>query len=372
MPMYTYKKGGKDHYRYAFEVKDRFGKRKTIKKAGFKGKTECKDAERLARVEWEKGQYVDPKKITVQEYMLDWISKKKDLSIESRETNMGHLKNHIFPTLGPIPLQKVLVTDIEEFIQTMEEKGLAQGTVKKIFSLVQNAFKAAIRKELILKNPFDLLDPASKPKEGKPKVDYWTKEEVQTFFERLDHRLSILFTLAIYTGMRRGEIFGLRWSDIDFDNSMISIRQTLKPRKRIKVGGKNSNASRSIPLSDVVVSELKKHRTKIIQEKWDAKESYQDNDLVVCHPDGEPISLNNFHKFWVRILNKTNMRHIRFHDLRHTFASLMLTAGVHAKVVQEIMGHSSIKVTLDLYSHLIPSMQRSAVNVLDDILKQVK
>ncbi|WP_433581620.1 tyrosine-type recombinase/integrase [Paenibacillus amylolyticus] len=372
MPIYSYEKAGKEHYYYAFEVKDRLGKRKTIKKKGFKGKTECRNAERIAKVEWEKGQYVDPTKITVQEYMLDWIGKKKDLSIESRETNMGHLKNHIFPSLGHLPLQKVLVTDIEDFILAMEEKGLAQGTVKKIFCLVQNAFKAAIRKELLLKNPFDLLDPASKPKEGKPKVDYWSKDEVQTFFSRLDHRLSIMFVLAIYTGMRRGEILGLRFSDIDFENSMISIRQTLKPRKRIKDGGKNANASRSIPLSEFVVAELKKQRTMITKEKWDAKENYHNNDLVVCHPDGEPVSLGNFHKFWVRILNNTNMRHIRFHDLRHTFASLMLSAGVHAKVVQEIMGHSSIKVTLDMYSHLIPSMQRSAVNVLDDILQKAK
>ncbi|GIP25450.1 site-specific integrase [Paenibacillus sp. J23TS9] len=368
MPIYSYMKKGKEHWYYAFEVKDKYGERKTIKKRGFTGKTEARAAERLARVEWEKGQYVDPSKLTVSEYMEDWLANKQDVSKETRETNEGHIKNHISPAIGHILFQKLDVTDIERLTRSLQEKGLADGTVRKIFNLVQTAFKTAQRKEQIAKNPFDLLDKGSRPRAGKSKVDYWTKEEVKQFFSVLNHRHRILFVLAIYTGMRRGEILGLRFKDIDFENSQIRIRQTLKPRGRVKEGGKNENAERSITISKFVQKELKRHKTVIIQERWEEKIDFKDDSYVVCHPDGQPASLGNFHKFWMRILKNTNMRQIRFHDLRHTCASLLLTSGAHPKVVQELLGHSSIKVTLDLYSHLMPNMQREALEKLDQML----
>lgn len=381
MPIYPYMKNGKEHYYYAFEVKDKNGRRKTIKKRGFTGKTECRNAERQARVDWERGQYVDPSKMTVAEYMEHFLDNKQDLSPETRETNKGHIKNHINPVIGDIPFQKLSVDDIEKLIKSMREKTLpkgthgakgeklADGTIRKIFNLLQTAYKAAHKKELIAKNPFDLLDDGSRPRASKPKVDYWTVEEVKQFFSVLEHRQKILFVLAIYTGMRRGEILGLRWRDIDMKNSQIRIRQTLKPKGRVKDGGKNQNAERSITFSKYVGDELKRHKAMIVQECWESGREFKDDGFVVCSPDGQPASLGNFHKFWTRIIKKTNMRYIRFHDLRHTCASLLLTSGVHPKVVQELLGHSSIKVTLDLYSHLMPNMQSEAVKKLDEMLK---
>lgn len=370
MPIYPYMKSGKEHWYYAFEVKDQNGHRKTIKKRGFRGKKEARDAEREAKVFWEKGSYIDPSKTSYREYIKQWLDNKQDISPETRETNEGHLKNHIIPVLGHIPLQKVNVLHIEGFIKALNEKGLAAGTVRKIFNLVQTSFKDAETKELIAKNPFNYLTKGVKPSVGKSKIDYWTTEEVKHFFKELDHRLKILFVLAIYTGMRRGEILALRWRDIDFINNRISITQTLKPRQRIKQGGKNDNATRSITISPHVASELKRHKSLIAAEKLAAKEGeYIDHDLVVCQENGQPVSTGNFHKFWTRILSNTNMRKIRFHDLRHTCASLYLSTGTHPKIVQELLGHSSIKITLDLYSHLMPNMQADAAKALDKLLK---
>jgi len=369
VPIYPYIKNGKEHYYYAFEVKDRNGKRKTIKKRGFKGKTEARNAEREARVAWEKGHYIDPSKMTFGDYITNWLANKQNISLETRETNQGHLKNHIIPVLGGIPLQKVNVSHIEELITSLQAKGLAEGTIKKIYNLVQTAFKTASKREIISRNPFDLLDDGSRPKVSKPEIDYWTVEEVRHFFNVLEHRQRILFILAIHTGMRRGEMLGLRWKDIDFEGGRLRISQSLKPLQGLKKGVKTASGYRSISLSPYVLSELKKHRAMILQERLSTKH-YQDHDLVICQPNGEPVSVGNFTKFWKRIVQNTGMRYIRFHDLRHTCASLLFSAGVHPKVVQELLGHSSIKVTLDTYSHMMPNMQADAASALEKMLKK--
>ncbi|OBZ08066.1 tyrosine-type recombinase/integrase [Bacillus sp. FJAT-26390] len=387
MPIYPYTKSGKEHWYYAFEVKDRNGKRKTIKERGFTGKTAAREAERLARVEWDKGTYLDPSKLTVEDYLPQWLKDKQDISPETRETYESHLKVHINPAVGKVLVQKFGVKDIKSLIKFLQEykqengKNLSEGTIKKIYNIVQTAFGAAKIEGLINIDPFDSMDKGSVPKVNKVNHDYWTKDEVKQFFSKLDHRFKILFVIAVYTGMRRGEITGLRWSDVDLDNGILSIRQTLKPRGRIKDGGKSVNASRSITLSPFVISELKKHRAMIVQERWGAVEryrnlselehaqkNYKDLDLVICQTNGDPISIGNFTKFWNGVIKKTEMRYIKFHDLRHTCASLLLSNGTHPKVVQELLGHSSISITLDTYSHMLPNMQEEAVKSLDKLL----
>ncbi|OMF35286.1 hypothetical protein BK133_11325 [Paenibacillus sp. FSL H8-0548] len=386
MPVYEYLKRGKTHYYYAFEVKDRKGKRKTIKERGFTGKTAARDAERLARVEWDKGTYIDPTKLTVGTFMTQWLKDKQDISPETRLTNQSHLKVHIIPQIGHIMLQKFTVQDIKDFIKYMqkEDTELAEGTIKKIYNLIQTAFTSAKIEDLIGTDPFDKMDKGSIPKVNKVNHDYWTKDEVKNFFERLapiENRFHAMYVLAIYTGMRRGEILGLRWKDIDFENGLISIRQTLKPKRRIKDGGKNLSSSRSIKISAVVSAELKKHRGFMIKERWGATERYRTNeelefaqnnykelDLIFCQTNGEPIGLGNFNRMWRLIVKKTEMRYIKFHDLRHTCASLLLSNGTHPKVVQELLGHSSIAITMDTYSHMLPNMQEEAVNSLDKLL----
>ena len=369
MPIYPYKKSGKEHYYYAFEVKKGDGKRKTIKKRGFKTKTEARNAERNAKLEWDKGTYTDPSNILFGEFIEDWLKKKNDISPETRHTNEGHLRNHVIPSLGSIPLQKINADHIEDFILELQGKGMADGTVRKIFNLVQTCFKYAQKRELIGKNPFDLLENGSKPKQSNPKVDYWTKDEVKEFFSNLDHRLRILFILAIYTGMRRGEILGLRWEDIDFGNNQFRIFRSSRPLQGLTKSVKTVSGYRTITFSGVVKSELIKHLELLKEEKELFGNEYEDNNLVVCQPNGRRISLGNFTRFWKSIVDRTGMRYIRFHDLRHTCASLLLSADVHPKVVQEQLGHSSIRVTMDKYSHMMPNMQAEAAKTMEDLLK---
>lgn len=377
MPVHEYIKGKKTCYYYEFEVKDANGERKVIKKRGFKGKIECRNAEADARSAWNKDTYIKPSKLLFGEYIQDWLDKKQNLSEGSRYTNQGHLKNHILPFMGHILLIKINVSIIEDFVKYLQEKKLPNGkklsggTIKKIFNFVQTSLNAAVKKELISRNPTDLLD--TKPTVGKAKMDYWSKKEVQHFLNKCDHRLKILFVVAIQCGMRRGEILGLRFSDIDYDNARITIRQTLGFYGKIKVGAKTVAGNRSISIAPDLLLALKKHKLMIAQEKMLNRDKYIDNDFVFCSEFGQKISVGNFHKFWVRVLDNSKSRYIKFHDLRHTAASLLLqTPNVHPKVVQELLGHSSIKVTLDLYSHMMPNIQENAVAAMEQMLKQTE
>lgn len=363
MPIYEYIKKGKTHYKYAFEVKNHDGSRKTIKESGFARKTDCKIAEAIARADWEKGNHINPSTLSFGEYITEWLKNKKDIGDKTRHTNNGHIKNHIVPAIGGIPLQKLSFEDIEFLVAEMKKKilpngkKLADGTIRKVFNLVQTALRAAVKRELILKNPIDKLDKGSKPKPSKPKYDYWSVQEVNDFFGRLEHRLKVLFILAIYTGMRRGEILRLRWKDINFQTRQIRISKS-----------KTDAGERSITTSNFVIKTLTDHFNQVLEDKNKYNDNYIDNQFVVCNHLGIPISSSNFHKFWTRKLEATGARKIRFHDLRHTCASLMFSAGVHPKVVQEMLGHSSIKVTLDMYSHMMPNMQADAATVMENLL----
>ncbi|WP_442636625.1 tyrosine-type recombinase/integrase [Rossellomorea marisflavi] len=367
MPIYEYVKSGKTHYYYAFEVKEKNGKRKTLKKRGFKTKKEARSAEAERRVEWESGMSIDPSKMTFGQYITDWLANKNDITPETRYTNEGHLRNHIIPELGNIKLQSLDVGHIESFISTLKKKEIAQSTIRKIFNLMQTCLKSAHRKQIISKNPTDLMDRGSKPKVNKPNIDYWTKEEVKTFFSKLKHRQKLLFVLAIYCGMRRGEILGLRWRDIDLENRRIHVRNSLRPQQGLTNNVKTASGYRSITFSEFVKSEIIRHK-EMVEEEKKMKDDYRDQDLVICQRNGDHISVGNFTRMWKYVINNTEMRYIRFHDLRHTCASLLLSAGVHPKVVQELLGHSSIKVTMDKYSHLMPNMQAEAADTMENLL----
>jgi integrase len=263
MPIKEYIKAGKTHYKFAFEVLDEHGNRKTIKKAGFTTKGEARDAEADARVKWNKGTHINKSTLLFGEFIQEWLDNKQNLSEQARYTNQGHLKNHITPLLGSIPLQKINYTHIEELVSELQKKGLADGTVKKVYNLMQTCIKSALKKELIIKNPFDYLDDSSKPRAGKAKIDYWTKDEVKHFLNNLNSRYKILFEIAVYTGMRRGEILGLRFRDVDFDSRQIRIVQTLGFGEKVKMGAKTDAGNRSISAPLFLINRIQEHRAMI-------------------------------------------------------------------------------------------------------------
>ena len=228
-------------------------------------------------------------------------------------------------------------------------------TIRTIHSILRNALKRALKWGLISRDPSEVIE---LPRSTRRTMAVWTPEQVRMFLkinQDIDSRYYTTFFLAIYTGMRKGEILALRWRDIDFERNVIQITRTFSwvDGEAKFLDAKTSHAYRSITIPRDVKVQLMRHRESQDQEKQLYADSYRDYDLVVARRDGEPLRPSSLHKQWRQAVKRAGLPPIRFHDLRHTHASLLLLQGVHPKVVSERLGHSNISITFNTYSHVL-------------------
>jgi integrase len=185
-------------------------------------------------------------------------------------------------------------------------------------------------------------------------------------------RLEALYVLAIHTGLRQGELLGLKWEDIDFEAGTLSVKRTLSPAKDGPrfTAPKTKKSRRTVPLTPDAIDALQRHKAMQDKEKCLVEDSWEDSDLVFRSTTGTPIQRNNLvARFFKPLLDKASLpRTFRFHDLRHTAASLLFSRGLHPKIVQELLGHSTIAITLDVYSHMVPGMAAQAAKAMEDAL----
>lgn len=357
------------YYRLSLGV-DANGKRIQPMKRGFHTEREAKKALREAQLLADQGMYVQPSKMTYGEYVQEWIEiRKSQWGNQTEQNHRSNVKYHIIPLLGKIRITEMTVFHIEKFLEDLRKKGLAEGTIKKIYNLVNSSLNSAVTKKLIPTNVAQLAE--NKPRIKRKKVDVWTDEEAKRFLDYVKDsgsRYYTIFFLALMTGMRQGEILGLRWKDIDFKRKQIVVNQSLSHDGKMFKKPKTETSIRSIAISDAVVQVLKQQRKLVLKEKMHFRHAYADLDLVNCTQLGKPISPSDLNKAWVRLRDKANVSKIKFHDLRHTHASLMLKSNVHPKVVSERLGHSSIQITLDLYSHLAENLQEEAAEKLETLM----
>lgn len=199
-----------------------------------------------------------------------------------------------------------------------------------------------------------------------------TQEQVNILLEDIkDTPLFIPVLLAVTCGMRRGEILALKWANIDFDKKTIYISNSLieTDGEIIMQDPKTETSRRTIYMPDVVIKALKEHKKKQAQNKLMLGQNYNDDDFVCCWDNGQPFRPDFITHAFTKVLKKLNLPHVRFHDLRHTHVTLLLQQDVHPKIVQERLGHSSISMTLDTYSHVLPNMQQEAANRIDELIK---
>ncbi|WP_314591412.1 site-specific integrase [Paenibacillus terrigena] len=370
MPVHKDEKAKKNPWFFQFYTGEIInGKRERIKKRGFRTKKEADAAMVKAKAELERGEFVKGKKISVAEYMNSWLDNKQDLNTVTRELYESYLRIHIIPDLGHHPIDKLCSMDIQNFISVLRGKGLAENTVKRIFSVINTALNQAFRMELVRRNVARVV---SKPKGERRELKVWDLETINRFLEATHDgsRYSIAMYLALMTGMRQGELLGLRWADIDFDNKTIHVQQSLaRDGKTINHTLKSKKSIRSVAISTETVARLKEQRKLIVMEMVKEGEEYQKNDLVICSSKGTPASTRSIMKVWNKFIERLELPRITFHDLRHTHASLLLQQGVHPKIVSERLGHSSVVITLDTYSHLLPNLQADAADGLDLLIK---
>jgi integrase len=355
------------------------GKRRQAWHSGFKTR---KDAEKglseiLSRLD--RGTYVQPSKLTVTEYLDDWLAaitaSVRPSTWESYERN---LRVHVKPRLGSTQLQGLTASMLNALYaellldgRSKQEKGLSPRTVRYIHTILRKALKDAVRWNHLARNVADSADPP-KPRSGQARLaQTWTAPQLRRF---LDHvkgdRLYPAYLLAATTGMRRGEIAGLRWQDIDFDTSRVAIRQTL-----IVIGyqlrwstPKTDRGRRNIAIDPATMDALRSHRAAQAAEKLVIGPDYADADLVFAGPSGTPTHPEALSAAFERHSKAAGLPRIRFHDLRHTHATLALQAGIHPKIVSERLGHADIALTLNTYSHAIPALEETAAAVVADLV----
>lgn len=367
---YVKKEGSSWYFVAELGVDPLTGKRKRKKQRGFKTKKDAEKALALIEAEVFKGTYFEPSSIHFKDHLYEWFKvKKNSINIQTAQVYENYLNNRIIPVLGHVQLSQLTPMLLQNYVSNLKEEGLASATIKKIYNIIKGSLDYAVNMELLPSNPAKKIQ---LPKDKKKEMKVWDIDEIRAFLKIASKdRLYPAFHLAITTGMRRGEILGLRWKDVDLDKGILYVRQTLsKDGKRFLSGAKTESSVRSIKLSNETIAVLRKHKARVAKEKLQLGPDYVDYDLVVCTSKGTPVNPENLKKTYERLIKEADVPKIRFHDLRHTHATMLLAQGVHAKVISERLGHSNIKITLDTYSHVLPNMQEEAANQIDALLSK--
>jgi integrase len=354
------------------------------------GKTQEEVREKLLKVEMEKslGARLDQDKVTLSEWLDRWLAnymqeKLRDTVYPSYEMN---IRRHVKPYIGHITLKSLQTDDLQALFNyllkdgrvTEKDKdinpGLSRRTVAYIRTIIKEAITQAIHNRLIALNPVDgtTLPPASK-KEVVP----FLREEAEQFLNSIkSHRLFAAYYLAFYTGLRRGEILGLMWKDIDFAADNFEVKRELvyvldkKTEKHVLnfQPPKTQKSKRTIPMTEDLVKVLKSHRAKQDDEKQFFGKPYQDEDLVFCSEDGKRLWPRNFNRQYDGLLKQCGLQHKKPHAMRHTIASMLIEDGEDIRNVQEMLGHATLATTSDIYSHVMDKTKKKVMHRMNRLL----
>lgn len=319
----------------------------------------------------EEGRPQPDERRTVSGFLEEWLRDvmKPKVRYSTHKRWAGIVEHHIDPKLGRIRLTKLTVTDVQRLLNELLAEGvLSARTIQHVHGCLRAALNHAVRLELVPRNVAALaVRPRSKPHEIRP----FDTDEARAFIAAVEgHRLAALFILAIGTGLRRGEILGLRWRDLDLVVGLLTVRYALLrgPNGLELTEPKTKTSRRTITLPGIALTALKAHRLQQLEERVAAGPLWHEQDLVFCTQAGRPLDPDNMTKSFKRVLTKAKLRNQRFHDLRHCCASLLLSQGVHPRVAMEVLGHANVNITLGLYSHVYQELKSEAAVKLDDVL----
>ncbi len=334
-----------------------------------------KDAEkRLSEIlhQLDTGNYMKPGKTTVTDYLTRWLSDyaKPNLSPRGFERYQGIITKHLIPDFGSIQLSQLKPEHLQRHYSNRLNSGLSARSVRYHHALIHIALQTAVKWGLVSRNVADAVEP---PKFKRSQMQTWNENEINQFLEAAKGtEYHALFYTALFTGMRRSELLALRWQDIDFIYSQIYVSRGLhhlKDGSYVFTAPKSERSRRTIALPPSAFLVLSEYRKVKDTEALLLDKSLTDADLVFSNL-GKPLRPNTVTYAWARIAARAGVKVIRLHDARHTHASLMLKQGIHPKVVQERLGHASIQMTLDTYSHVAPGIQEAAAQSFDKLLNK--
>ncbi|WP_240432594.1 site-specific integrase [Rubrobacter indicoceani] len=331
-----------------------------------------------ARGDAARGIVYNDENLTVGAYLDRWLSGAVRGSV--RESTYFRdeclVRTHVKPALSRVKLSNLNAMHIQGLYADLlrlkpDGAGLSGSTVQKIHHVLHKALSQAVRWDLIPRNPADgVKAPTPSTKEMRP----LSGEEARRLLETAaGDRLEALYVLAVHTGMRRGELLGLKWEDVDLDSPTIRIRRTMTRTdngKTLALGEpKTKQSRRTVRLTPRAVEALRRHRVRQAEEKLAAGGVYEDHGFVFAGEIGNLINPSNLRqRSFIPLLERAGLPQITFHDLRHTCASLLFSKNVHPKLVQELLGHARVAITLDTYSHMLPGMGGEAADAITEAL----
>lgn len=325
------------------------------------------------------GTYVEPTKFTVGAFLERWLQDYAQGAV--RPTTLDSyrylIERHIAPALGRIPLGALKPLDLQRFYAEKLKSGRLDGrgglsarSVQYIHGLLRESLGSAVKWELISRNPAEAVNP---PRQDRREMQVLDIGDVQAFLEvARGTRFYALWMLDVTTGLRRGELLGLRWQDVDLEAGILTVRQTLvclRGKILIQPRAKTQKSIRVVSLPEMTLAALRDHQTQQLDERTFFGPDYEDHGLVFCSPEGRPVDPNNLaSRHFKPLLRQAGLPNIRIQDLRHTHATLLLGAGVNLKLVSDRLGHTTTRMTADIYSHVLPRMRDEVAAAVDKIL----
>lgn len=358
----------------------RIKRTKTVKGMG-KREAEKELAKFVTEVE--SGEYIAPEKMTFRAFVEEWKIKygEKELAPKTLATYMRYFKNRIFPYFGHMRLDEIKPFHIINFLSELTQEGkrqdgkdgcLSSGSIVYIYRVIKNVFTRAVEWKIIKTNPVGEI---KRPKISYKEILVYNEEEVRQLFICLEDEAihwRMMITLALTTGLRRGELVALEWKHIDLETGTIEVKQNISSSvngSAIITEPKTNKSKRKVSLPDSVCQQLKEYNLHCRKEKLRLGDSWKGGDrfFVFFNAEGKSFYPESPYLWFRTFLKKHNLRYIRFHDLRHTSATILINQGVHAKIISERLGHASISTTMNVYGHALQSADKEAANKFESI-----
>jgi len=334
---------------------------------------EVQEKLKVALREQQQGTLATGPQQSLKSYLEEWLEQVyrptiKPLTYQQCRSAVYH---HLIPALGSIPLQKLTAAQVQKLCTQKLDEGLAPRTVAVIHAMLHRALENAVKWGLVSRNVAKLV---TLPRVERYNAQTLTVEQAEKLLNVAQvSRYRTLLLMAMTTGMREGELLALHWEDIDFDQSIVFVHRTVSRitgRGHVESEPKTRTSRRRIVLPDVTLKALQEHKKFQEQIRLKAAHKWSERGLVFANNHGSYLSADWMRTIFHRLLVEAGLPYMRFHDLRHSAATILLAAGVHPKMVQELLGHSTISMTMDVYSHVLPSMQQEMAHKIDGLFKR--